>query len=139
MTVATTVKFNLDNEGWYYLVCNNCSKRTYEAVSFKCTYCDRDNALPVFKLVYCFIVFFILWCMLVVNFNFFVLSRYRLQVQVCDDSNNYANFVVWDQECSNIIGLSAADLQKQMIEVYNFIVSSFIFSAISVVYILHCC
>ncbi|XP_027903577.1 uncharacterized protein LOC114163466 [Vigna unguiculata] len=44
------------------------------------------------------------------------MKEYRLQVQVCDDSNNYANFVVWDQECSNIIGLSAADLQKQMIE-----------------------
>jgi len=30
VTVATTVKFNLDNEGWYYLVCNHCNKRTYK-------------------------------------------------------------------------------------------------------------
>jgi len=121
VTVATTIKFNLDNEGWYYLVCNNCNKRTYEAVSFKCTYCDKDNALLVFKLVYCYIVFYIMWSILVVNCNFCLLSRYRLQVQVCDDSNNYAIFVVWDQECSNIIGLSTADLQKRMIEVNFFI------------------
>ncbi|QCD88615.1 hypothetical protein DEO72_LG3g3165 [Vigna unguiculata] len=43
--------------------------------------------------------------------------KYKLQLQVCDDAFNYANFVVWDQECRNIIGIFAEELQKKMIKV----------------------
>ncbi|XP_027922825.1 uncharacterized protein LOC114180725 [Vigna unguiculata] len=91
VTVATTTKFSLDNDGWYYLVCNHCNKRTNETGPFKCTYCDQDNNMPSFK--------------------------YKLQLQVCDDAFNYANFVVWDQECRNIIDISAEELQMKMIKV----------------------
>ncbi|XP_027932882.1 replication protein A 70 kDa DNA-binding subunit C-like [Vigna unguiculata] len=91
VTVATTTKFSLDNDGWYYLVCNHCNKRTNETGPFKCTYCDQDNNMPTLK--------------------------YKLQLQVCDDAFNYANFVVWDQKCRNIIGISAEELQKKMIKV----------------------
>jgi len=43
--------------------------------------------------------------------------RYKLQLQVCDDAFNYANFVVWDQERRNVIGISVEELQKEMIKV----------------------
>ena len=49
--------------------------------------------------------------------------RYKLQLQVYDDAFNYANFVVWDQECRNIIGISAEELQKKMIKVNIIIIS----------------
>ncbi|XP_027915742.1 uncharacterized protein LOC114175174 [Vigna unguiculata] len=89
--VATTIKFSLDNDGWYYFVCNHCNKRTNETGPFKCTYYDQENNIPMFK--------------------------YKLQLQVCDDAFNYANFVVWDQERRNVIGISVEELQKEMIKV----------------------
>ncbi|QCE06424.1 hypothetical protein DEO72_LG9g1436 [Vigna unguiculata] len=46
-----------------------------------------------------------------------ILLWYKLQLQVCDDAFNYANFVVWDQECRNIIDISAEELQMKMIKV----------------------
>jgi len=51
------------------------------------------------------------------SYNVWNCYRYRLQWHVYDDVCNYANFMVWDQECRNIIGISAEDLQKKMIKV----------------------
>jgi len=112
-TVGTTIKFNLDNDGWLYLLCNHCNKRTYETGSFKCTYCEMENVMPIFKYVNIYLCHLISLHIVLCCYNFGMLFRYRLQLQVCDDSCNFANFVVWDQECRNIIGISAANLQNK--------------------------
>ncbi|XP_027904305.1 uncharacterized protein LOC114164038 [Vigna unguiculata] len=52
VTVARTLKFNLGNDGWNYLVCNFCGKRTHEVGSFKCLSCDAFNDSPRIRLVY---------------------------------------------------------------------------------------
>jgi len=39
-----------------------------------------------------------------------------LELQVCD-GDSYANFVIWDQDCINLIGVSAVKLMNKMIEV----------------------
>jgi len=119
VTVATTIKFSLDNDGWYSLVCNHCNKRTNETGPFKCTYCDQENNIPMFKLV-CYFIFIqvnMISFLYLICYNIPNVYRYKLQLQVCDDAFNYANFVVWDQECRNIIGISAEELQKKMIKV----------------------
>ncbi|KAK2451357.1 hypothetical protein P8452_14534 [Trifolium repens] len=41
--------------------------------------------------------------------------RYRIDVQVCDGDVN-TKFVFWDNSCIDLLGVSAADLQKTMIE-----------------------
>ncbi|XP_027938453.1 replication protein A 70 kDa DNA-binding subunit E-like [Vigna unguiculata] len=89
VTVAHTLKFNLGNHGWSYLVCNLCAKRTYEVGSFKCLNCDGYNEYPK--------------------------MRYKLEIQVTD-GKKVANFMLWDQDCINLIGLSAGDLRKKMIK-----------------------
>jgi len=33
------------------------------------------------------------------------------------DGYNYTNFVLWDQDCNNLIGVSAVELMNKMIEV----------------------
>ncbi|XP_027905891.1 replication protein A 70 kDa DNA-binding subunit C-like [Vigna unguiculata] len=88
VTVARTLKFNLGNDGWNYLVCNVCTKRTHEVGSFKCLSCDAFNDSPRI--------------------------RYKLEIQVTD-GKKVANFMLWDQDCMNLIGVSAADLRKKMI------------------------
>ena len=35
--------------------------------------------------------------------------RYKLEIQVCYEGS-FANFVMWDQECTDIIGKIVADL-----------------------------
>jgi len=107
---------------WFVIIATN------EIGPFKCTYCDQENNIPMFKLVCYFIyiqvsmiTFLYLICYNIRNFY-----RYRLQLQVCDDACNYANFVVWDQECRNIIGISAEDLQKKMIKVNILNITPFI-------------
>ena len=119
VTVATTIKFSLDNDGWYSLVCNHCNKRTNETGPFKCTYCDQENNIPMFKLV-CYFIFIqvnMISFLYLICYNIPNVYKHKLQLQVCDDAFNYANFVVWDQECRNIIGISAEELQKKMIKV----------------------
>ena len=125
VTVATTTKFSLDNDGWYYLVCNHCNKRTNETGPFKCTYCDQDNNMPTLKFVFNFIFsqLYMLMFLYFICYNVRNVYRYKLQLQVCDDAFNYANFVVWDQECRNIIDISAEELQMKMIKVNIIIIS----------------
>ncbi|QCD82968.1 Nucleic acid-binding [Vigna unguiculata] len=41
--------------------------------------------------------------------------RYKLEIQVTD-GKKVANFMLWDQDCMNLIGVSAADLRKKMIK-----------------------
>ncbi|XP_027906324.1 uncharacterized protein LOC114165898 isoform X3 [Vigna unguiculata] len=89
VTVATTVKFNLGNDGWCYPVCNGCRKKTEEIGAFKCVMCGFNNGKPGI--------------------------RYKLELQVCD-GDSYANFVMWDQDCTNLIGVSAVELMNKMIE-----------------------
>jgi len=105
--------------GGYYLVCNHCNKRTNETGPFKCTYCDQENNIPMFKLV-CYFIFIqvnMISFLYLICYNIPNVYKHKLQLQVCDDAFNYANFVVWDQECRNIIGISAEELQKKMIKV----------------------
>jgi len=45
--------------------------------------------------------------------------RYKLEIQVTD-GKKVANFMLWDQDCINLIGLSAGDLRKKMIKVVHF-------------------
>ncbi|XP_027935594.1 uncharacterized protein LOC114190767 [Vigna unguiculata] len=90
VTVANTVKFNLGNDGWCYPVCNSCRKKTDEVGPFKCILCGFDNEKHGI--------------------------RYKLELQVTD-GNSYTNFVMWDQDCTNLIGVSALELMNKMIEV----------------------
>jgi len=48
------VKFNLENDGWYYLVCNSCRKKTDEVGAFKCVLCGFDNEKHGIKFVLLF-------------------------------------------------------------------------------------
>ncbi|XP_027922702.1 uncharacterized protein LOC114180570 isoform X2 [Vigna unguiculata] len=89
VTVARTLKFNLGNDGWNYLVCNVCTKRTHEVGSFKCLSCDAFNDYPRI--------------------------RYKLKIQVTD-GKKVAKFMLWDQDCMNLICVSVADLRKKMIK-----------------------
>ena len=117
--MAITIKFSLDNDGWYYFVCNHCNKRTNETGPFKCTYYDQENNIPMFKLV-CYFIFIqinMISFLYLICYNIPNVYRYKLQLQVCDDAFNYANFVVWDQERRNVIGISVEELQKEMIKV----------------------
>ncbi|XP_027922729.1 uncharacterized protein LOC114180624 [Vigna unguiculata] len=92
VTVARTFKFNLGNDGWNYLVCNVCMKRTHEVGSFKCLSCDAFNDSPRI--------------------------RYKLEIQVTD-GKKVANFMLWDQDCKNLISVYAADLRKKMIKAFK--------------------
>ncbi|QCD82701.1 uncharacterized protein LOC114174924 [Vigna unguiculata] len=41
--------------------------------------------------------------------------RYKLEIQVTD-GKKVANFMLWDQDCINLIGVSTGDLRKKMIK-----------------------
>ncbi|QCD92759.1 Nucleic acid-binding [Vigna unguiculata] len=44
-----------------------------------------------------------------------IFCRYKLELQVCD-GDSYANFVILDQDCINLIGVSVVELMNKMIE-----------------------
>jgi len=95
-------------------VCNVCMKRTHEVGSFKCLSCDAFNDSPRIRLVN---VKFILYALCQsVNSNINIFCRYKLEIQVTD-GKKVANFMLWDQDCKNLIGVYAADLRKKMIKV----------------------
>ena len=53
----------------------------------------------------------------ILSFNCFVF-RYRIEVQVAHNDDK-ARFLLWDNEVTSIVGMSAEDLKEEMIEVNN--------------------
>jgi hypothetical protein len=53
----------------------------------------------------------------ILSFNCFVF-RYRIEVQAIHKDVK-ARFLLWDNEVTSIVGISAADLKEEMIEVNN--------------------
>jgi hypothetical protein len=51
------------------------------------------------------------------------LWKYRLDVDVCYN-NTESIFTFWDRECTQILGISAADLRDKMIAVRTKYISS---------------
>jgi len=45
-----------------------------------------------------------------------VCFKYKLEIQV-SDGKSFGNFVLWDQDCYNLIGISDIDLTSKMIKV----------------------
>ncbi|QCD87689.1 hypothetical protein DEO72_LG3g2229 [Vigna unguiculata] len=45
----------------------------------------------------------------------FVIAVYKLEIQVTD-GKKVVNFMLWDQDCINLIGVSVGDLRKKMIK-----------------------
>ncbi|QCD83110.1 hypothetical protein DEO72_LG2g3453 [Vigna unguiculata] len=41
--------------------------------------------------------------------------KYKLEIQV-SDGKSFGNFVLWDQDCYNLIGISDIDLTSKMIK-----------------------
>jgi len=41
------------------------------------------------------------------------------------DESGFRNFVLWDQDCTDFVGISAADLRKKMIDVQLLCLSFF--------------
>ena len=52
VTVGTTIKFNLGDNGWSYFACTHCNKKTNQVSAFKCNKCDKYNDNHVLKLVH---------------------------------------------------------------------------------------
>ena len=94
-------------------MCNVCTKRTHEVGFFKCLSCDAFNDSPRIQLVNVKFICYALCHNVNCNINF---CRYKLEIQVTD-GKKVANFMLWDQDCMNLIGVSAADLRKKMIKV----------------------
>ena len=95
-------------------MCSVCTKRTHEVCSFKCLSCDAFNDYPKIRLVN--VTFICLTICPSVNSNSNDFCRYKLEIQVTD-GKKVANFMLWDQDCMNLIGVSATDLRKKMIKV----------------------
>ncbi|XP_027924886.1 uncharacterized protein LOC114182255 [Vigna unguiculata] len=72
-----------------HCLCNSCRKKTDEVGAFKCVLCGFDNEKHGI--------------------------RYKLELQVTD-GYSYTNFVLWDQDCNNLIGVSTVELMNKMIE-----------------------
>ena len=94
-------------------MCNVCTKRTHEVGFFKCLSCDAFNDSPRIQLVNVKFICYALCHNVNCNINF---CRYKLEIQVTD-GKKVANFMLWDQDCMNLIGVSAANLRKKMIKV----------------------
>lgn len=45
--------------------------------------------------------------------------RYKLEIDVSYD-NTKAKFVIWDREVTQLLGISAAQLRSDMIQVYSY-------------------
>lgn len=89
-TVGITTKLIAGKGGWFYYSCARCSKKAdHENTSFTCS-CGKFNDKSV--------------------------PRYRLEIMLTN-KNKLANFIFWDCDCTDFIGMSAVDLRKLMIHV----------------------
>ncbi|VFQ74628.1 unnamed protein product [Cuscuta campestris] len=77
---------------WYYLACNNktCSRKVYvDGDCFRCEQCEKTMT--------------------------HVEYRYKVTLTLMDESG-HATFILWDQECKEIMGIPASKLRDIMIE-----------------------
>ncbi|RHN74002.1 putative nucleic acid-binding protein [Medicago truncatula] len=90
VTVATIQKVNSNKNGWYYFACHKCPKI---AKGDKPPYTCEDGHNTEIEIV-----------------------RYKLEMDVSYESDR-CNFVVWDREVTQMLGISAAQLRSNMIQV----------------------
>eukprot|EP00256_Glycine_max_P021743 XP_003542321.3 uncharacterized protein LOC100777286 [Glycine max] len=89
VTVGTITRIVLDNHSWCYTTCIQChKKRDAEMAPFRCA-CSKYNKE--------------------------VVLRYRLEVMI-NQGNESTKFLLWDRECSELIGQSADAVNKLKIE-----------------------
>ncbi|XP_025979706.1 replication protein A 70 kDa DNA-binding subunit E-like [Glycine max] len=89
VTVDTITRIQLDNHSWCYTACIQCHKKSdAEMAPFTCA-CGKYNKE--------------------------VVLRYRLEVMI-NQGNESTKFLLWDRECSELIGQSADAVNKLKIE-----------------------
>ncbi|KAG5042900.1 hypothetical protein JHK87_006815 [Glycine soja] len=89
VTVGTITRIVLDNHSWCYTSCIQCHKKSdAEMTPFTCA-CGKYNKE--------------------------VVLRYRLEVMI-NQGNESTKFLLWDRECSELIGQSADAVNKLKIE-----------------------
>ncbi|XP_058776979.1 uncharacterized protein LOC131651305 [Vicia villosa] len=89
VTVATTLKFAVSKYGWFYYGCTGCTLKAPNPDNpFKCG-CGENVVKPV--------------------------PRHKVEIHVIDGESKF-RFVFWDTDCFNIIGKTADDMRKSMIE-----------------------
>ncbi|XP_040869864.1 replication protein A 70 kDa DNA-binding subunit E-like [Glycine max] len=90
VTVGTITRIVLDNHSWCYTSCIQCHKKSdAEMTPFTCA-CGKYNKE--------------------------VVLRYRLEVMI-NQGNESTKFLLWDRECSELIGQSADAVNKLKIEI----------------------
>ncbi|CAH9111546.1 unnamed protein product [Cuscuta europaea] len=89
VTMGTIAKFVVGKSGWSYEACSGCTKKAEPHIkSFTCK-CGK--------------------------FNDKTTLRYRLEVMVYNNED-CTKFVLWDQECIQIIGRTANELKNEMLQ-----------------------
>ncbi|KAG4994980.1 hypothetical protein GLYMA_11G178600v4 [Glycine max] len=89
VTVGTITRIVLDNHSWCYTACIQCHKKSdAEMAPFTCA-CGKYNKE--------------------------VVLRYRLEVMI-NQGNESTKFLLWDRECSELIGQSTDAVNKLKIE-----------------------
>ncbi|KAL5177373.1 Replication protein A DNA-binding subunit C [Glycine soja] len=87
ITVGTISKIVMDNHSWCYPVCAQCHRKTdIQTGPFTCG-CGKDNDQPVL----------------------------RVEVMVTQN-NESSKFLLWDRECTKLIGETADDVNRVKIE-----------------------
>ncbi|XP_024627660.2 uncharacterized protein [Medicago truncatula] len=90
ITVAKSLKFNPNRYGWYYETCTKCTKASRSGgASYKCS-CGEEVEVP--------------------------LTRYKVVV-IMEYRDHKAEFLFWDKECFQILGVAADTLRKTMQQV----------------------
>ncbi|KAL5194227.1 Replication protein A DNA-binding subunit B [Glycine soja] len=89
VTVGTISKIVMDNHSWCYPACAQCHRKTdIQTGPFTCG-CGKDNDQPVL--------------------------RYRVEVMVTQN-NESGKFLLWDRECTELIGQTTDDVNRVKIE-----------------------
>ncbi|KAK2389502.1 replication protein A 70 kDa DNA-binding subunit B [Trifolium repens] len=90
ITVVTTDKVKPSDRGWYFPGCTTCIKQTYgTSPPYTCRPDKHETQVPVL--------------------------RYRIDVQV-SDGDETSRFVFWDNTLIELLGVTAAALQQNMIQ-----------------------
>ncbi|KAG5080412.1 hypothetical protein JHK86_004477 [Glycine max] len=93
VTVGTITRIVLDNDSWCYTTCIQCHKKSdAEMAPFTCA-CGKYNKEAML--------------------------RYRLEVMINQGDEN-TKFLLWDRECSELIGQSADAVNKLKIELLGY-------------------
>jgi hypothetical protein len=125
ITVVTTHHIKPTERGWYFLGCTSCIKQTFgNGPPYECKplrhqtevpvirYADKSLLFHIFQSIYN-IIFCFLTTLLTLILIFF---RYKVDVEV-KDGNDSARFVFWDSTCIELLGTTAGELKKTMLEV----------------------